>query len=106
VARPTGELADQVLHLGVQLHKALAQLLQAQPDHAIEKRLQLMGRQGRAKLEAPVRHHYDHRQMLHLGVELQEAKALHLQQHNRLLWRALVSQARPKRPIEAMVCRF
>ena len=67
-----------------------------------------------------MRHHDHHGQVLHLGMELQEASSLgkqpvleprlalhlHLQQNNRLLGCALVSQARPKRPIEAMVRRF
>ena len=35
----------------------LAQLLKAQPDHPINKRLQLARQLGWAKLEAPVRHH-------------------------------------------------
>ena len=43
----------------------LAQLLQAEPDHAIHKRLQLLRQLGWAKLEAPVRHHYDHRESAH-----------------------------------------
>ena len=53
----------------------------------------------RTELEAPVGNHHNHGQVLHLGVQLQEAKALgaqtvleprlgvhlHLQQHHRLL---------------------
>ena len=53
---------------------------------------------GRTELETPVRHHHNHGQVLHLGVELQEASSLgkqpmfeprlalhlHLQQHHRL----------------------
>ena len=50
----------------------LAELLKAQPDHPIHKRLQLLRQQGWTKLEAPVRHHHDHSQMQHLGVELQK----------------------------------
>ena len=79
-----------------------------------------MGQQGRAKHEAPVRHHHDHRQVLHLAVELQEAKPLeakpvfeprhgvhlHLLQHNRLLRGTLDPRSRPERPIEAIVRRF
>ena len=34
-----------------------AQLLQAEPDHAIHKRLQLLRHLGRAEVETPVRHH-------------------------------------------------
>ena len=99
--------AEQRIQIGL-----LAQLLQAEPHHAIHKRLQLLRQPGRAEVETPVRHDDHHSQMFHLGVELQKAKALsaeamreprlavhlHLEQHNRLLWRALVSQARPKRP--------
>ena len=53
-----------------------AQLLQAQPDHAIEKGLQLLGQLGRTELEAPVGNHHNHGQMLHLGMQLQKASGL------------------------------
>ena len=38
--------------------------------------LQLADQPIRPQPETPMRHHHNHRQMLHLGVELQEAKAL------------------------------
>ena len=86
--------------------------LQAQPDHPINKRLQLLRQLGWTKLEAPVRHHNDHSQMQHLGVELEKAKALgakamlkprlavhlHLKQHHRLLWCARLARCWAKRP--------
>lgn len=68
-------------------------------DHAMETGLQLLRQLGRAKIEAPVRHHHNHGQVLHLGVQLEKAKALgtqtvleprlgvhlNLQQHHRPL---------------------
>ena len=98
----------------------LAQFLQAQPDHLVNKRLQLLGQLGWTKLETPVRHHHHHGQMQHLGVELEKASGLskqtvleprlavhlHLEKHRRLFWCALVSRARPKRTIKTMVCGF
>jgi len=57
----------------------LAELFQAQLDHAIEEGLQLLGQLGRAEGETLVRHHHNHRQVLHLGVELEKAKALSAQ---------------------------
>jgi len=59
----------------IEIH-LLAQLFQAQPDHAIEKGLQLLRQQGWAEVETPVRHHHNHDQMLHLGVKLHEARCL------------------------------
>jgi hypothetical protein len=67
-----------------------------------------------------VRHHHNHGQVLHLGMELQKAKTLgaqtvleprlgvhlHLQQYHRLLGCARFYRARPERPIESMVCRL
>ena len=67
-----------------------------------------------------VRHHHNHGQMLHLGMELQKAKTLgaqtvleprlgvhlHLQQHHRLLGGARFCRARPEHSIEAMVHRL
>ncbi|MCX5967646.1 MAG: hypothetical protein NTV57_08420 [Cyanobacteria bacterium] len=98
----------------------LAQLLQAQPHHAINKHLQLLRQLGRAQPQVMVRHYHDNGQVLHLGVELEKAKALgakamleprlgvhlHLKQHHWVLRRAFVSRARPKRPVKAMVRRF
>ena len=98
----------------------LAQLLKAQPDHPINKRLQLLRQKGWAKLEAPVRHHHDHRQMQHLGVELQKASGLgkqavheprlgvhlHLQQHHGPIRRTNIPRAGPERPIKTMARRF
>jgi hypothetical protein len=74
----------------------------AEPQHAIHERLQLLRQEGRPEVEAPVRHQHHHGQVLHLRVQLEEAKALsakpvleprlalrlHLQQHHRLLRRA------------------
>ena len=71
-------------------------------------------------VEAPVRNHNNHGEMLHLGMELQEASGLgkqpvleprlgvhlHLQQHHRLLGGARFYRARPEGPIESMVCRL
>jgi len=71
-------------------------------------------------VETPVRHHHNHGEMLHLGMELKKAKALgaqtlleprlgvhlHLQHHHRLLGGAHFCRARPERPIETMVRRF
>ena len=54
----------------------LAQLLQAQPPHAIHKPLQLLRQLGWTKPEAPVRHRHHHGQMQHLGVDMEKAKAL------------------------------
>ena len=109
------EQGEQWIEIGL-----LAQLLQAQPDHAINKRLQLLRQLSWTELEAPVRHHHDHGQVLHLGVELQKARGLgdqpvleprlgvhlHLQQHHRLLRRAGLAAFGPKRPIKAMVRRL
>ena len=53
-----------------------AQRLQAQPDHSTEKGLQLMRQQGRAQVETQVRHHHNHGQVLHLGMQLQKASSL------------------------------
>ena len=55
-----GQQGEQWIEIGL-----LAQLLQTEPDHAINKRLQLLRQKGWAKLEAPVRHHYDHRELAH-----------------------------------------
>ncbi len=66
---------------------------------------------------ASVRHHHDHGQVQHLGMELQEARRLgkqpvrepgfavhlHLQQHHRLLRRAALTAARPEQVIKAVV---
>jgi len=90
----------------------LAQLLKAQPDHPINKRLQLLRQLGWSKVEAPVGHHNHNPQVLHLGVQLQKAEALgcktvtepnlglhlHLEQHHRPLWRAALVAARPEAP--------
>jgi hypothetical protein len=98
----------------------LAQLLQAQPHHAIHKRLKLLRQLIRAKVEAPVRHQHHHGQVQHLRVQLEEAKALsaqtmleprlgvhlHLQQHHGPIRRANVAASGPERPIKAMVRRF
>ena len=98
----------------------MAQLLQAEPQHAINKRLQLLRQPGRAEVEAPVRHQHHHGQVLHLRMQLQKAKALsakpvleptlavhlHFQQHHRLLRRADLPASGPERPIEAMVRRL
>jgi hypothetical protein len=54
----------------------LAQLLQAQPDHPINKRLQLLRQSGRAEVEALVRHDNHHSQVFHVWMELEKAKAL------------------------------
>ncbi|MCP9780702.1 hypothetical protein KBY61_08245 [Cyanobium sp. To12R1] len=65
-------------------------------------------------------HNHNHLQVLHLRVELQEAKALgcqpmlkasfalhlHLQQHHRLLGCARFCRARPEGAIEAVVRLF
>ena len=86
----------------------LAELLKAQPDHPIHKRLQLL------------RHHHDHSQMQHLGVELQKTKALsaeavfkprlgvhlHLKQHHWVLRGAGLAAFGPKGPIKTMVSCF
>ena len=71
----------------------------AQPDRAIEESLRLPRYLSRPEFEAPVRCHHDYFQVLHLGIELQEASSLgkesaieprlgvllHLKQNNRLL---------------------
>jgi hypothetical protein len=54
----------------------LAELLQAEPDHAIHERLQLLRQPGRPEVETLVRNHNHHSQVLHLGVELEKAKGL------------------------------
>ena len=93
--------------------RLLTELLQAEPVHAGKKRLQLKGQLSRAKVEAPVGHHDDHPKVLHLRVQLQKAKALsckpvlepwpplhlHLEQHHRLLRRAVLTAARPEHAI-------
>jgi hypothetical protein len=98
----------------------LAQFLQAEPDHRIKKRLQLLRQLGRAQPQAMVRHHHHHGQMQHLGVELEKASGLgkqtvleprlavhlHLQQHHRLLRCARLAISGPKGPIKAMVSGF
>ena len=67
-----------------------------------------------------MRHHHDHSQMQHLGVELQKTKALsaeavfkprlgvhlHLKQHHWVLRGAGLAAFGPKGPIKAMVCGF
>jgi len=77
----------------------LAQLLKSQPVHASKERLQLQRQQGWAEVETPVRHHHNHGEMLHLGVELRKARCLrpqavlepglgvhlHLEQHHGLI---------------------
>ena len=82
----------------------LAQLLKAQPNHAIKEGLQLPRQLRRTDVETSLWHHHDNGQMLHVGVKLQEAsclgkqtvleawitKHLPLQQHHGLLRRALV----------------
>ena len=55
----------------------LAKLLQAQPHHAIHKRLKLLRQLIRAKPEAPVRHQHHHSQVQHLRVQLEEAVSRH-----------------------------
>ena len=107
--------AEQRIQIGL-----LAQLLQAEPHHAIHKRLQLLRQPGRADVETPVRHDDHHSQVFHLVVELEKAKALstqpvlepwlavhlHLQQHHGLLSRAGLRASGPERPIEPMARRF
>jgi hypothetical protein len=109
------EQGEQRIEFGL-----LAQLLEAEPDHAIKEGLQLLRQLSWTKLEAPVRHQHDHGQMLHLGMQLEKAKALssqsvletllgvhlHLQQHHRLLRRARVCSTRPERSIKAVVGRL
>jgi hypothetical protein len=79
-----------------------------------------MRQQGWTEVETQVRHHDHHGQVLHLGVQLEKAKALgtqpvleprlsvhlHLQQHHRLLGGARFYRARPERPIETMAGRL
>ncbi len=66
-----GEQADQRIK-----PRLLAELFQAQPDHAIKKLLQLLRHLGWPEPEAPVRHHHDNGQMQHLGMELEKASGL------------------------------
>ena len=68
-----------------------------QPDHAINKRLQLLRQLIRPEPEALVWHHHDHGQVVDLWMQLQKACGLgkqpvleprlgvhlHLQQHHR-----------------------
>ena len=53
-----------------------AELLQTQLKHASKKCLQLKRQFGRPQPEAPVGNHDDYLKVLHLGVQLQKAKAL------------------------------
>ena len=106
---------DQWIEIGL-----LGQLLQAQPNHPIEKGLQLLRQLGRSELEVPMWHHHDHSEMLHLWVQLQKARGLskqpmfeprfgvhlHLQQQHRPFRRARFCRARPEGSIEAVVRRF
>lgn len=80
----------------------VAELVEAQPVHACNKRLQLIRHLGRPQPEAPVRQHHDHRQALDLGMLLQKTEALggqavvkahlavhlHLEKIHGLLWGA------------------
>ena len=66
-----GQEGEQWIEIGL-----LAQLLQAQPHHPINKRLQLLRQSGRAEVETPVRHDNHHSQMFHVWMELEKAKAL------------------------------
>ena len=100
--------------------RLLAQFFQAQPVHASEKHLQLAGQPIRPKPESMVRHHHDHFQDLHLGMQLGKAGGLgpeamlkpsfalhlHLQQHDGVLRRAALAAAWPERTIETVVRRF
>jgi hypothetical protein len=90
------------------------------PDHAIDKRLQLLRQLGGAEVEVPVRHHDDDGQVQHLGVELKKAKSLgaqavleprlgvhlHLQQHHRLLGCSALTAAWPEDAIKTVIHRF
>ena len=98
----------------------LTQLLQAEPHHAINKRLQLLRQLGGAEVEVPVRHYNNHGQMQHLGVELKKTKALgsqavleallgvhlHLQQHHRLLGCFALTATWPEDAIKTVIHRF
>jgi hypothetical protein len=55
---------------------SLAQLLEAQPHHAINKRMQLLRQLLRAEPEMSVGQHHHHGQMLDLGMQLQKASGL------------------------------
>jgi hypothetical protein len=47
-----------------------------QPDHAINKRLQLLRQPGRAEVGTPVSTDNHHSQVFHFGMELEKPKAL------------------------------
>jgi len=65
------EQIEQGVEIGM-----LAQLLQAQPNHAINKYLQLTGQLVWAEFEAPMGQHNNQGQMQHLWVKLEKAGRL------------------------------
>jgi hypothetical protein len=79
-----------------------------------------MGQLVWIEVEVPVRKHNNHGQMLHLGMELEKAKALgsqavleprlgahlHLQRHHRLLGCAAIDAPWPEDTIKTVIHRF